>query len=86
MADFCYDCTAELWQADNGPRNDMVHSEPADDLWYLCESCGLHLFTAPGKRRCGRPQSDFHDDRGRTPQWPEPCATCIEVEGEVVRS
>ncbi len=81
MADFCYECTAEMWEGDNGPRNDMAHDGP-DVLWWLCESCGGHAFTPEGKRLCGRPQSDFHHVDGPseyTPAWPDPCPQCVNA-------
>lgn len=81
MADFCFECTEEMWEAENGPRNDMRHSGAPS--WALCESCGLHLFAFTGRRMCGRPQSDFVEDGTYAPSWPMPCAKCVAIDEEV---
>lgn len=75
MADFCFDCTAELYGDAYADRNEMAHAN--DDLvWWLCEGCGAHCFTPEGKRLCGRPQSQFADERDVTP---EPCGRCVAL-------
>lgn len=79
MADTCFDCTAEMWGDNNAPHNDMVHPL-GPDVMNLCEGCGWHAFTFEGKRRCGRPQSDFTEDAiNATPGWPL-CFTCFPEE------
>ena len=81
MADFCRDCTVDLWGAECADRNDFVHK--GDPYWTLCEGCGIHLFRFNGRRACLRPQGDFHHSEGAvefTPAWPDPCPACQAVE------
>jgi hypothetical protein len=78
MADFCLECVEELW-GDQGGRNDFEHPGAAGPSWHLCESCGVHAFDDRGQRVCRRPQSDFSDEDGRHPSWPDPCRACAEL-------
>jgi len=50
MADFCYDCTAELFG--DGKRNDFADEWGEDrDLWnVLCEGCGFIVVDKSGKK------------------------------------
>ena len=50
MADFCYDCTAELFG--DGKRNDFADEWGEDrDRWsVLCEGCGFIVVDKNGKK------------------------------------
>ena len=79
MADFCYDCTNEMFGENHdgqplGPRNDIAGiADDEDVVPALCEGCGVHLFTSAGRRVCdmdGMPSSSDVTD--------ELCGDCIK--------
>jgi hypothetical protein len=81
VADFCMDCTADLWGDQQG-RNDLVH-DGGESWWALCEGCGVHAFDPAGRRRCARTQDEFHRTDGESewmPTWPDPCEECGRLE------
>jgi hypothetical protein len=83
MADFCFDCTVDLFGEEYGHQNDFVHKGEA--YWTLCEGCGIHLFRFNGKRACQRDQVEFHHGEGEaefTPAWPDACPGCLEREND----
>lgn len=54
MADFCRDCTAELFGEEFQDKNDMVihdpDADPQDFYFGICEHCGPGWFDITGKR------------------------------------
>ena len=56
VADFCRDCTVDMFGNDYADKNDMIREQTDLDSGYtiaLCEGCGIHLFHGDsGKRFC----------------------------------
>lgn len=67
MADFCWDCTKDMWPDVDPARNDFAGVALREDVtsmliqpcgqlnyvvWLLCEGCGSHVFDDKGKRVC----------------------------------
>lgn len=52
MADFCRDCTIELFGEDLADKNDMMNPDLGEDFMQhgLCEHCGPGCFDNLGRR------------------------------------
>jgi len=79
VADFCRDCTAELYEGFEDQNDFAGIAGEGDYIVTLCESCGVHAFDHRGQRACQRPQSDFFDGHDRTPSWPDLCESCAAL-------